>query len=112
MSAKPEAKLRLPPGLSPAEEAQWWDEHLDDLDWEHGEIEVVPPAHVRRSTPVHLRLPVDLLEAIKQEAAKRHTSHQWLIRTWLEERLQAEAAAPSAAAPAPPRRTRTSRRPR
>jgi hypothetical protein len=87
-------KLTLPPGLSPAEEARWWDEHPDYWDTVESEDEVLPPQPVRRTEAVNLRLPVDLIEVLKAEAAKRGMSHQALIRLWLEQRLDAESASP------------------
>ncbi len=81
-----EAKLMLPPGLSYEEEATWWDD---------AELitEVSGPDPVRHTKPVNLRLPVDMIEELKAEAGKRALPYQTLIRTWLKERLTAEAAA-------------------
>jgi predicted DNA binding CopG/RHH family protein len=92
MAAKPGANLKLPRGLSPDEEAQWWEDHWDDLEWTEANVQVVPPRVIRRSAPVdRLRLPVDVLDALKRQAEAQGTSHQRLIRAWLEERLAADA---------------------
>lgn len=85
--------LRLPAGLSAAEESQWWDEHWDY--WENVKTEEVL-AHlgpVRRTKPVNLRLPVDMIDALKAVAGRKSLPYQTLIRTWLKERLDAEEAA-------------------
>jgi predicted DNA binding CopG/RHH family protein len=102
MSAKSAVRLRLPPGLSPEDEAQWWDDHMDDIDWTEGEFEVVEGQPVERTAPVALRLPVHMIEALKRAAAGTGFSYQWLIRTWLEERLEAETEARDAGAASPP----------
>lgn len=95
MTAKSGARPQLPPGLSPKEEADWWYQHRDELfpeDADDSEYEVVH-LRVRRTAPANLRLPVDLLDALKHEAARQGISHQWLIKTWLEERLAQQVAA-------------------
>ncbi|MFL6180633.1 MAG: CopG family antitoxin [Actinomycetes bacterium] len=93
MSAKPEAKLHLPSGLSTDEEARWWEDHWDELEWTEAHAESVPPRPVRRSAPVgHLRLPIDLLDALKKKADEQGVSYHRLIRTWLEERMAAESS--------------------
>jgi predicted DNA binding CopG/RHH family protein len=88
-SQKPKQE-ELPPGLSPGEEAQWWDDHPDYWDNLDTEIEVIGPQQVRRTKPVNLRLPVDMIEALKQEAERRALPYQTLIRMWLKERLDTE----------------------
>ena len=87
MAAKSGHKLHVPSRMSPSEEAHWGDDHADELDWEEGEIEVVRLGPVERTAPVALRLPIWILEALRREAAKSNVSYQWLMRTWLEERL-------------------------
>ncbi|MBI4496409.1 MAG: hypothetical protein HY689_00700 [Chloroflexi bacterium] len=82
---------QLPPGLSPAEEARWWDEHRDYWDAGETQDERIPPLHVQRTKPVNLRLPVAMIDALKQEAARRELPYQTLIRMWLKERLDAES---------------------
>jgi predicted DNA binding CopG/RHH family protein len=103
MAAKSDARLHLPEGLSPKEEAEWWDQHRDAWFSEDDEFEVVNLGPIARTAPVMLRLPVDLIEALKRAAEPTGFSYQWLIKTWLEERLQAEPEARGAlpASPAP-----------
>ncbi|MBA2449346.1 MAG: hypothetical protein H0V51_15105 [Chloroflexi bacterium] len=45
----------------------------------------------RRTKPINLRLPVDMIEALKREATHRSLPYQTLIRMWLKERLDGEA---------------------
>jgi len=80
-----------PSGLTPAEEARWWDEHRDYWDVPETPDERIGPLLVRRTKPVNLRLPVDLIDALKREAARRALPYQTLIRMWLKERLDAES---------------------
>jgi predicted DNA binding CopG/RHH family protein len=90
MTVRSTTKSVLPVGLSPAEEARWWDEHRDYWDTVEGEDERVDPAPARRTKPVTLRLPIDMIELLKHDAAKRSLPYQTLIRMWLQERLDAE----------------------
>ena len=90
MSAKSNTNPQLPPGLSPAEEARWWDEHRDYWDAVEAVDERVGPSQVRRTKPVNLRLPVKMINALKSTAARRAVPYQTLIRIWLRERLDAE----------------------
>ncbi len=100
MTVKREAnKLTLPSGLSFEEEAVWWDEHPDYWDDPDTIIEVSGPEPVQHTKPVNLRLPVDMVGELKVEAAKRALPYQTLIRTWLKERLTAEAEAAARRAP-------------
>jgi hypothetical protein len=91
MTARSRSSQGLPSGLSPDEEARWWDEHRDYWDAVPGEDERVGPLPVRRTKPVNLRLPIDMIDALKQEAARRSLPYQTLMRMWLRERLDAEA---------------------
>jgi hypothetical protein len=91
MTAKSKISPRLPTGLSPAEEARWWDEHRDYWDRPEAGDERLGPWRVQRTKPVNMRLPIDLIEALKREAAQRALPYQTLIRMWLKERLDAEA---------------------
>jgi predicted DNA binding CopG/RHH family protein len=91
MTARSKTKPQLPGGLSPSEEARWWDKHRDYWDSVGAEDERNNPLPVRRTKPVNLRLPVDMIDALKREAARRAIPHQTLIRMWLKERLDAEA---------------------
>jgi hypothetical protein len=90
MSARSGVKARLPKGLSPAEEARWWDEHREYWDEVNSNDELVEPGPVRRTKPVNLRLPVEMIERLKREGARRELPYQTLIRMWLKERLDAE----------------------
>jgi hypothetical protein len=90
MTAKSRTDPQLPPGLSPAEEARWWDEHREYWDAVESADERVNPPGGRRTKPVNLRLPVDLIDALKREAALRALPYQTLIRMWLKERLDTE----------------------
>jgi predicted DNA binding CopG/RHH family protein len=83
-------RLEVSPGLSPAEEAEWWDAHKDFWDAPDIEFEVIEPQEVRPTADTHLRLPEDMLAALKAAADRRGISYHWLIRTWLDERLAAE----------------------
>ena len=82
---------RLPAGLSPVEEARWWDEHPDYWDGLETPAEVIDSLSVRRTKPVNLRLPINLIDALKREAGRHAIPYQTLIRMWLKERLDAEA---------------------
>ncbi len=85
---------RLPVGLSPAEEARWWDEHRDYWGAVETPDERIDPSRVRRTKPINLRLPVDMIDQLKHEAARRVLPYQTLIRMWLKERLDAETRQP------------------
>jgi predicted DNA binding CopG/RHH family protein len=91
MTARLDASSSLPAGLSPAEEAQWWDEHREYWDKTDSVDERIGPPMVHRTRPINLRLPVDMIEALKQEALQRSLPYQTLIRMWLKERLDTEA---------------------
>jgi len=91
MSARPDVNAHLPDGLSPAEEARWWDDHPDYWDTIETSDEKTEPAQVRRTKPINLRLPVDMIGDLKNEAARRSIPYQTLIRMWLKERLDLEA---------------------
>lgn len=90
MTARSKTSPRLPAGLSPTEEARWWDEHRDYWDAVEGQDERIDSARVGRTKPVNLRLPVDMIGQLKREAARRALPYQALIRMWLKERLDAE----------------------
>ena len=91
MTARSKSSPQLPAGLSPAEEARWWDEHRDYWDTVEGQDESVEPPPVRRTKPVNLRLPIDMIDQLKHDAAKRSLPYQTLIRMWLKERLDTES---------------------
>ncbi len=90
MSVRSQTDPRLPSGLSPAEEARWWDEHPDYWATAGATDERIDPPRARRTKPVNLRLPVDMIDRLKSEAARRALPYQTLIRMWLKERLDAE----------------------
>ena len=90
MTARSRIDRRLPAGLSPAEEAKWWDEHRAYWDTVEAPDERIDPPGVRRTKPINLRLPVDMIDRPKDEAARRALPYQTLIRMWLKERLDAE----------------------
>ncbi len=92
MTVRREHSPPLPSGLSPAEEARWWDEHRDYWDADWGADELIEPTRVTRTTPVNLRLPVDMVDRLKQEAERRSLPYQTLIRMWLRDRLDSESA--------------------
>jgi hypothetical protein len=93
MTARSRSRTGLPAGLTPADEARWWDEHRDYWDAVPTPDERVEPSAVRRTEPVNPRLPVDMIDALKREAARRGLPYQTLIRMWLKERLDAEGSA-------------------
>ena len=90
MTARSGTDQQLPPGLSLAEEARWWDEHRAYWDTVEAPDERIDPPGVRRTKPINLRLPVDMIDRLKDEAARRALPYQTLIRMWLKERLDAE----------------------
>ncbi len=93
MTARSDTSPRLPTGLSPVEEARWWDEHPEYWDVVPAVDERVESLPVQRTKPVNLRLPVDMIDALKQAGARRALPYQTLIRMWLKERLDAETGA-------------------
>jgi hypothetical protein len=90
MSVRSKTDPQLPSGLSPAEEARWWDEHREYWDATKAPDERVDAPRARRTKPVNLRLPVDMIDELKHAAARRALPYQTLIRVWLKERLDAE----------------------
>lgn len=90
MRPKSTTKPTLPPGLSPMEEARWWDEHRGHWDASKSADERVEQPLVRTTKPVNLRLPVDLIDELRRAAERRDLPYQTLIRMWLRERLDAE----------------------
>ena len=90
MTTRSKTSPRLPPGLSPAEEARWWDDHRDYWDAVEMPDERIDPTRVRRTKPITLRLPVDMIDRLKHAAARRALPYQTLIHMWLKEQLDAE----------------------
>jgi hypothetical protein len=96
--------LRLPAGLTAEQEATWWDAHPEYWDQRpggRGDKLVAPAASppARRTHPVSLRLPVDMIDALKREAARRDLPYQTLIRVWLREQLDRHHDVPAALDP-------------
>src|SRR6478672_180468 len=85
MTARSRTSPRLPVGLSPAEDARWWDDHRDYWDATEPREERVSPAPIRRTKPVNLRLPIEMTERLKRAAARRAIPYQTLIRMWLKD---------------------------
>ncbi len=92
MSARSKIRPQLPAGLSSEEEARWWDEHRDYWDAVDTSDERLGVSPVRRTKPVNLRLPVDMIDELKRAAARRTLAYQTLIRMWLRERLDSEGS--------------------
>ena len=92
MNDRSRASQKLPSGLSPAAEARWWDEHETFWETTATPDEFVPPQQSHRTRPVNLRLPIDMVEALKVVAARHSLPYQTLIRMWLKERLDEESA--------------------
>src|SRR5438093_776052 len=72
-----------------------WDEHREYWSSVGSADERVNGAPTRRTRPVNLRLPVDLVGQLKQAAARRDLPYQTLIRMWLRERVDSEPRADS-----------------
>lgn len=83
-------KPKLPPGLSPQDEARWWNQHRGYWDTVETADEVIEPPRVRVTKTVNLRLPVELIDGLRRAAERRDLPYQTLIRMWLRERLDAE----------------------
>jgi predicted DNA binding CopG/RHH family protein len=79
--------------LSPQEEAAWWDAHPDYWESQQSSDEVMLPKGNGRTRPITLRLPVEMVEALKTEASRRALPYQTLIRMWLKEQLDRHTAA-------------------
>ena len=91
MAVRSKTDSQLPDGLSPVEEARWWDEHRDYWDSVESRDERVEPSRVRRTKAISLRLPIEMIAQLKDEAAQHALPYQTLVRMWLKERLDAEA---------------------
>jgi hypothetical protein len=80
-----------PEGVSYEEEAQWFHEHREYWDRLDTPLEYRRQGlPIRRTEPVTLYLPTDLLAGLKVEAERRSVPWQALVRSWLDERLAAE----------------------
>ena len=98
----------IPEFASETEEAEFWDTHGTALLWEQGEdvtnnpppwLRMRPegePSRARKRPPagrmdlVSLRLPAEMIDAVKAIAARRHLPYQTMIRSWIGERLAME----------------------
>jgi hypothetical protein len=80
--------------VSREEEIRWWEEHRDYWDQLDTPIEVVEGmGPVRSFWLAELRLPMELADAVKAEAARRGVSWDDLVQEWIEAGLgQAKAA--------------------
>ena len=54
---------------------------------------------------VSLRLPAEMLDAVKAIAARRHLPYQTMIRSWIGERLEQEWANGRSEVDVPPTKT-------
>lgn len=92
MVTNPQGEGRLPAGLFPQEEAAWWDAHQEYWDAQEAPEETVPsPVSAARTRPVTVRLPLAMIDALKEEAARRAIPYQTLMRMWLKEQLDRSA---------------------
>ena len=100
MTDRPGSNPRLPAGLSPTEEAHWWDEHRDYWDGVGSQNERIDPVQVRRTKPVNLRLPVKMIDQLKREHDQRLEDLKTeleAVNRLLELELRRLETAPSAA---------------
>lgn len=93
-TTKPEIP-EMPDGLSPAEEARWWDEHHEYWDLIDTPIEVMEPQPMIKSQEVKIWLPEPLIAGLKDEAARQGVNYHLVIKAWLEDRLNAKARKPA-----------------
>ena len=83
-SKKATKQLELPSGLSPTEEVEWWDSHPEYWDGPDIIAEWIEPQQVRHTQEVKLYLPADLVDTIKEQAARQNRSYQSLMRAWID----------------------------
>jgi len=78
----------IPSFQDEAEERAFWESHdtADYIDWGKA-ASVIMPNLKPTTKSISLRLPVSLLDRIKQEANKRDVPYQSLIKTWLSEKV-------------------------
>ena len=78
----------IPSFKDEAEERAFGESHdtADYIDWGKA-TSVVMPNLKPTTTSISLRLPVSMLDRIKQEANKRDVPYQSLIKTWLAEKV-------------------------
>jgi CopG antitoxin of type II toxin-antitoxin system len=98
----------IPDFASEEEEREFWSTHDTSLIFEQGEeVSAGPPPDVRLRSPgepsrarkrppagrtdlVSLRLPAEMIDAVKAIAAERHLPYQTLMRSWIGERIDQE----------------------
>ena len=104
-----EGATRPIPEFRTEEEArEFWDTHESTDYWDQMEdVTATPPAQLgigpgregsraRKRPPegrmdlVSLRFPAEMIESIKEVAARRHLPYQTLMRSWIGERLEHE----------------------
>ena len=79
----------VPAFVSEAEERTFWETHdsADYVDWSKAQRVALPNLKPTTKT-ISLRLPQHLLDAIKAAANARDVPYQWLIKIWLQERVE------------------------
>ena len=87
MTAKPDVRPQVPVGLSPQEEADWWDRHQEYWDTVDGREELHEATAVRRTRALTVRLPAAVLDALAGEAHRQAVTVESLVCQWIEERL-------------------------
>ena len=95
MPDKLENKLKLPPGLSPKEEGEWWQEHREYWEqFDESEWEVVEPGPEGSTSRFpYMRLPTTLVATVHALAVAQNMTTPELIVKWIEERVKAESDA-------------------
>lgn len=83
----------IPKFRNEAEERRFWETHdsTDYVDWSKAKRMRFPNLKPS-TTSISLRLPVSLLDRIKVAANKRDVPYQSLIKTWLAEKTDEQAA--------------------
>lgn len=79
----------IPRFTTEAEERHFWETHdsTDYVDWKQAKSVVLP--NLKPTTQsISLRLPLHLLEAIKNAANARDVPYQSLIKVWLQEKVE------------------------
>jgi predicted DNA binding CopG/RHH family protein len=78
----------IPEFGSEAEERAFWQKNdsTDYFDWNKGQVAAFPNLKPSTKT-ISLRLPQNLLNAIKAAANERDVPYQSLIKVWLQEKV-------------------------
>jgi predicted DNA binding CopG/RHH family protein len=95
----PQRLKRVPKFATEAEEREFWESHdtTDYVDWSRARAVSFP--NLRPSTKtISLRLPEDVLDAIRNHARKLDVPYQSLMKLWLAERA-AQITRPHSATP-------------